>query len=152
MTLANTISTCITGIIRVIALNDLKGKDISCTPLYSACLLTGFNGKADTLATEYLWSQVEPGTAIICACLVTYRPLFKDLKVGVSRLFSTHSWSSGTPESDQGRDLGSVENGHTEELSVQKCQSQNGSRLRDLNDKALKGKLHIIEISVPPSY
>ena len=109
------------------------------------------NGKIDSFTTEYVWSQIEPATAIICACLVTYRPLFKDLKTGFSKLFSTHSWSTGTPESDQGRDLGLAENGYMEVLSVQKFQGQDGSRLRDLNDKALKGKLHVIEINVPPS-
>ena len=144
------ISTCITGVIRVIALNDLKEKDVSCTSLYSACPLTSTYDKADSFTVEYLWSQVEPATAIICACMVTYRPLFKDVKIGFSRLFSTHSRSS-TPESDQEGDLGLASNGHTEMLSVQKLQGQDGSRLRDLNNKALEGKLRIIEISVPPS-
>ena len=147
---ADMISTCITGIIRIIALNDLKEKDVSCMSLYPACPLTNSYGKADSFTTEYLWSQIEPATAILCACMVTYRPLFKEVKGGFSRLFSTNSWSS-TSESDQGGDLGSAENGHTELLSVQKVQRQDGSRLWELNDKPLKGKLHILEISEPPS-
>ena len=28
------------------------------------------------MTVEYLWSQVEPAFAILCACMVTYRPLF----------------------------------------------------------------------------
>lgn len=31
------------------------------------------------MANEYAWSQIEPSTAILCACLVTYRPLFIDM-------------------------------------------------------------------------
>ena len=110
------------------------------------------HSKADSFTTEYLWSQIEPATAIACACLVTYRPLFRDMKVGLSTLFSTHTRSRNTPGSDQGGDLNSAENGRAEALSVPKCQGQNGSRLRDLNDKAVQGKLHIIEISVPRSH
>ena len=32
-----------------------------------------------SVITPYIWSQIEPTTAIICACLTTYRPLFKGL-------------------------------------------------------------------------
>ena len=130
-------STCITGIIRLLALRHLRENDISCMSLYPACPLTSSHGKADSFTTEYLWSQVEPATAILCACMVTYRPLFREVKVGFSRLFSTHSWSS-TPESDQGGDLDSAENGQMELLSVKKVQLQDGSRLRELNDEPSK--------------
>ena len=57
------------------------------------------NEKEDSFATEYLLSQIEPATAIICACLVTYRPLFKDVKVCFSRRKSI-------PESEHRGDLG----------------------------------------------
>lgn len=30
----------------------------------------------DTLINPYIWSQIEATMAIICACLITYRPLF----------------------------------------------------------------------------
>lgn len=47
------------------------------------------------MAAEYLWSQIEPGTAILCACLTTYRPLITSLlstllrKSGSTSSFST---------------------------------------------------------------
>ena len=28
-----------------------------------------------------MWSQIEPSAAIFCACLVTYRPLFRKLRL-----------------------------------------------------------------------
>ena len=33
-----------------------------------------------TMSLEYAWSQIEPAAAILCACIVTYRPLFKPNK------------------------------------------------------------------------
>ena len=33
----------------------------------------------DSAASSYMWSQIEPSAAILCACIVTYRPLFRDL-------------------------------------------------------------------------
>ena len=28
-----------------------------------------------------MWSQIEPSAAILCACIVTYRPLFRDIRL-----------------------------------------------------------------------
>lgn len=38
------------------------------------------------MADAYLWSEIEPGTAILCACAVTYRPLFTNVKISFSSL------------------------------------------------------------------
>jgi hypothetical protein len=35
---------------------------------------------------EYAWSQIEPATAILCACIVTYRPLFHNFHINLSKL------------------------------------------------------------------
>ncbi|KAL8692228.1 MAG: hypothetical protein Q9218_002704 [Villophora microphyllina] len=37
-----------------------------------------------SMASEYAWSQTEPALAIICACLITYRPLFRKSEKKVS--------------------------------------------------------------------
>ena len=39
-----------------------------------------------TMSLEYAWSQVEPATAIICASLVTYRPLFVNIRKNLTTL------------------------------------------------------------------
>lgn len=36
-----------------------------------------------------MWSQIEPSAAILCACFVTYRPLFRDF--GFGSVFSKRS-------------------------------------------------------------
>lgn len=33
----------------------------------------------DAIVFRYIWSHIEPATAILSACLATYRPLFVDL-------------------------------------------------------------------------
>ena len=38
------------------------------------------------MSLEYAWSQVEPATAILCASLVTYRPLFVNIRKNLSSL------------------------------------------------------------------
>jgi hypothetical protein len=52
------------------------------------------NGQLATLATAYTWSEVEPVLAIICACLVTYRPLFTNLNLDLSKIWSNFSKGS----------------------------------------------------------
>lgn len=36
---------------------------------------------AGTVVMEHVWSQVEPATSIICACIITFRPRFEDWKI-----------------------------------------------------------------------
>ena len=47
------------------------------------------------MAAEYTWCQVEPATAILCACVVTYRSLFTNLPLNFSKVSSLFS-KSGT--------------------------------------------------------
>lgn len=48
-----------------------------------------------------MWSQIEPSAAILCACFVTYRPLFRDLRLG--SYFSRKSGGVSKDESDVSR-------------------------------------------------
>ncbi|KAL8853024.1 MAG: hypothetical protein Q9221_002054, partial [Calogaya cf. arnoldii] len=72
---------CLASILRIVALGDLKQTDLT----YSG-------------ASTYMWSQIEPSAAILCACFVTYRPLFRNLRIG--DLFSSFSKKSTKEESD----------------------------------------------------
>jgi len=36
---------------------------------------------SDTGVEGYMWSQIEPSAAILCACCATYRPLFRDMRI-----------------------------------------------------------------------
>lgn len=44
------------------------------------------------MTMEYAWSQIEPATAILCACIVTYRPLFNNIRVNLSKFSGVLSY------------------------------------------------------------
>lgn len=56
------------------------------------------------MADTYLWSQIEPATAILCACLISYKPLFKNINVPsvFTSYFSRRGSGSGKEEEQSG--------------------------------------------------
>ncbi|KAL8676437.1 MAG: hypothetical protein Q9186_007043 [Xanthomendoza sp. 1 TL-2023] len=86
---------CVASLMRLLSTGDLKAQD--------------FPYKAVNL---YMWSQIEPATALVCACIPTYRPLFVWLNTSVlsglsfsrSRLGSSRRKSSKTPVSGSGKE------------------------------------------------
>lgn len=42
----------------------------------------------DAIVFRYIWSHIEPATAILSACLATYRPLFMDLHLRLPSVLS----------------------------------------------------------------
>ena len=104
----------------------------------------------DTILNTYLWSHIEPATAILCACLMTYRPLFADMGLKLQSLFgaskqiisgkkgslnSKSSNSSTGPDSDAPPSLG---------------RGQESAGYGDLSARAAKGNLHAANISMRP--
>lgn len=67
----------------------------------------------ESLAKGYLWSQIEPASTILCACVVTYKPLFCNINPSISKRLSSilsfgkrsRSTSSGSDDTDRGRRL-----------------------------------------------
>ena len=92
------------------------------------------------MAGEYLWSQVEPATAILCACMMTYRPLFTNINVNLSNVSGL--FSKGTVESKSSR----LENDFTWPVGID-SQGRDAARLQDLNAKATRDGLHIVNIA-----
>lgn len=45
-------------------------------------------GILDTGVEGYIWSQIEPSVAILCACLATYRPLFRDMRIRLPNIIN----------------------------------------------------------------
>lgn len=120
---------CIAGAMRIRFVLNLKEVDI-----------TGSS------AEGYLWSQIEPATAILCACLVTYRPLFANISFSLpSRLTSFLNFKRG---SSSGSD---VEDDNTYERRLQ-YQSPTAHGLhtpttyQDVHAKVTKNGVHIIEV------
>lgn len=54
------------------------------------------NIRTDTIVTCYMWSQIEPTMAIVCACLTTVRPLFAGLDLS---FLSSINWTRRTTTS-----------------------------------------------------
>ena len=97
------------------------------------------------MAGEYLWTQIEPATAILCACIMTYRPLFTNINIDLSNVSGL--FSKGTVESKGSRQGGwtDLENDFTWPVG-KNSQGHDVVRLQDLNARATRDGLHIVNI------
>ena len=100
------------------------------------------------MANEYLWTQVEPATAILCACIINYRPLFTNINIdlSISGLFS-----KGNVESKGSRQGGwtELENDFNHNFTWPVGKDSRGRdvvRLQNLDAKATGDGLHIVNI------
>ncbi|CAD6590680.1 MAG: hypothetical protein ASARMPRED_004965 [Alectoria sarmentosa] len=59
---------CVASAMRIVTIRIIQAEDMTYT-----------------LAKGYLWSQLEPAMAILCACLVTLRPLFVNLNLKIPK-------------------------------------------------------------------
>ena len=77
---------------RIITINWVSGADLTCETQKSAFVksLSSPNAGIDTTITCYMWSQIEPTMATVCACLTTLRPLFVGLNIS---FLSSFTWS-----------------------------------------------------------
>ena len=96
-----------------------------------------------------VWSQIEPGTAILCACLVTYRPLFtiSIFPFFPSKLFRAAGWDkrNSIAKSDS-----AISDSSSEQTMVWPiARDLFGRDLQaghDLYSKAGKGALHVVNV------
>ena len=105
-----------------------------------------------TFANAYLWSQIEPAVAVLCACLVTYRPLFANLDFGFVKLPSIFARSSSVLPSDE--ESAEMIDGHNWQLqspATQVFHSYNTKRIQQLNSRAAKNSLHIVNMDLGSS-
>ena len=78
--------SCVASVMRIVAIGNLKQTDLVCTSI-SKIVAVVLNpiwltlSCTDSGASSYMWSQIEPSAAILCACIVTYRPLFRDIRL-----------------------------------------------------------------------
>ena len=83
---------------RIVSLGDLEQTDLTCTSTHSThpqpIAHPQLTLRTDSGAATYMWSQIEPSAAILCACFVTYRPLFRDMSL---RSIFTRSNASTEP-------------------------------------------------------
>lgn len=108
---------------------------------------------ADTFLNTYLWSHIEPATAIWCACLMTYRPLFVDISSKLRGFFdgnkqnpaNKRSFSSKTTNSSTGFDSDAWPS------PSENPGGQESAGYRDLHARGAKGNLHVVDFPMKPS-
>lgn len=135
---------------RIVSIGDMKKEDVTgmATTVGSLCptLAKSFSV---TMAAEYLWTQVEPATAILCACIITYRPLFTNINIDLSNISGL--FSKGSVESKGSRQGGwtDLENDSNQNYTWPVGKDSEGRdevRLQDLNANATGDGLHIVNI------
>lgn len=85
------------SLLRITSIGKIRDEDVACKTSY----LVAFNLShvcLDTFIYPYLWSHVEPATAIWCACIMTYRPLLVEVRKNFLGVFSR-----GRPTSSESR-------------------------------------------------
>lgn len=105
-----------------------------------------------TFASAYMWSQIEPAVAILCACLVTYRPLFVNINLNFMKLTSVFTRSSHARSS--GKDSIELTDGSGSEMRWPDTQVFDGHdtrRIRQLNARAAKDDLHVVNVEMAMS-
>ena len=81
--------------------------------------------------------------SILCACLITYRPLFSVFNIDFSRLWSTFSRKSSQRSQDY-KELGVFGDNTYLQLPTR----TRDARLESLNVKSAKSDLHIVQIDL----
>ncbi|KAI4163379.1 MAG: hypothetical protein LQ342_002886 [Letrouitia transgressa] len=109
-----------------------------------------YHTASDSLINEYVWSQIEPAVAILCGCLVTYRPLFRNMTLSLPKQLQrfSHSSQTGNPSEDtpstKERDL---------EFKWPAARGLRGQALsyQGLYSKVNKNGVHVYNINPPSS-
>ena len=94
------------------------------------------------MASEYLWTQIEPATAIICACVVTYRPLFTNLNLNLSKFsgfFSRSRSELSSPTSNDEKDS---------QLQWPVATNLLGRDVTLINGRVAKNDLHVVNMAL----
>ena len=103
---------------------------------------------ADSLTTPYIWSQLEPTMAVVCACLTTYRPLFAGIHLNFLSTFSRNKrYAERVNDNETFIDL-TPSSRRSSRWSKGRRTSDNRELLRfeRMNNQATKGGLHVVNL------
>ncbi|MCJ1463094.1 hypothetical protein MMC07_001699 [Pseudocyphellaria aurata] len=129
--------TCIASLIRIVTIGNIREQDFA----YSS-------------QTPYLWSHLEPATAIWCACLVTYRPLFRDLCSRFQRIFGSSKQNFLNRKKCLNRNRSGTNDGSNSDappwVGRDLCVNDSAKYLK-VSVRAAKGDLHVVNFYVKPS-
>lgn len=119
---------------RIITIDLVEGADLS-YELKARCYLQFPDVCVDTIIKSYMWSQIEPTLAIVCACLTTLRPLFAgvdlDFRSSLTRFSRYTASSSSTKSREQWSDLN---------VDPESDWEKEERRLRRLSERLKNGK------------
>lgn len=124
---------CVASLMRIITVTLIKGADLT----YS-------------LTTPYMWSQLEPTMAVVCACLTTYRPLFAGMHLKFRNTFSRGKrYSSGINDNDTFMEVTPAHSRRSSRWSKGRRPSDNRELLRfeRMNNQGTKGGLHVVNLA-----
>lgn len=137
---------------RIVTLGQFKKIDIACKFPKSARPVKTTNAPSlDSFVTPYVFAQVEPSTAVLCACLVTYRPLFRDLNLSfLKSLMQSIRLGSSKNNTSLDSDSSASNTDNPWEGLSEKGEVWDRSYER-LNKKAANGTIHIVNLGTMPS-
>ncbi|MCJ1468579.1 hypothetical protein MMC07_007208 [Pseudocyphellaria aurata] len=127
--------TCIASLLRILSIRSINDDDLSYTIL-----------------NTYLWSHVEPATAIGCACLMTYGPLFSGVSPRLQSFIGGSKQNRFTKRLINIK-LGSSSTGSDSEASQSLGRTMHGQEPADYSDlgaKTVNGGPHGFHVSVKP--
>ncbi|MCJ1467562.1 hypothetical protein MMC07_006187 [Pseudocyphellaria aurata] len=126
--------TCVSSLIRILSIGNIKDEDFPYTFL-----------------STYLWSHIEPATAIWCACLMTYRPLFAGMGLWLQTKFGGRK-----PSSSNQKMVFNSKTSNSSSRSGSNAWASLGPNLRGkestgYKDISANGNHHVVIVSVNPS-
>ena len=105
----------------------------------------------DTFLNTYLWSHIEPATAIWCACLMTYRPLFRDIGLKLRSIFGYNKQTPSNNKTLFGRKASVNPNSDAWPSRGQLLHVHASVEHRDLSARTATKNLYVVNVFMEPS-
>ena len=145
------------SILRIASVAHIRDEDIACkvmehTRRNNGCTVAYQISRTDTFVYTYLWSHLEPATAIWCACIMTYRPLFVDLNLKYQTLVSRNCRDSSmakfwfsTPSSKRSSSTGKTDS--VLQLPFwRSMHSRESSKYSNVGEGGANEKSHVVHV------
>ena len=134
---------------RIVCIGYISRDDLTRKSHFITLLLTLTFPALVTFAADYMWSQIEPAVAILCACIVTYRPLFNNLSfTKMTSLFSRSDHTTSTDEQWTKKGAGAYHQSQVRWPGNQSVQDQSHLRHQELSVKVAVQELPVIRVGL----
>ncbi|MCJ1422934.1 hypothetical protein MMC29_000814 [Sticta canariensis] len=149
--------TCISSLIRILSIDQIKHEDLTCKPAHHINAsrkseeFVLMRLSVDTFLNTFLWSHVEPSTAIWCACLMTYRPLFQGIGLELRSIFSHNKQTPSNHKSFFGRKASADPNSDAWPSRGRLLRGRESVGYRDLSARTATRNLYVVNVFMEPS-